>query len=128
MINDLIGLRHETAATFFPHCKTIDCFALFSEVRKRLGMRDYYEDFAWVYSEIEEGKLPVKKIFCKVKEIARPTLSPVDGDMALLPVRSGGLGLGVVFNDGVLTITESAASFWTPIALQAKFWTPIDKD
>jgi hypothetical protein len=128
MINDLIGLRHETAAVFSPHCKTIDCFALFSETRKRLGMRDYYEDFAWVYDEMEDGILPIKKIFRKVRQIAWPTLSPLDGDLALLPARAGNLGLGVVINDGILTITESAASFWTPVMTGAKFWTPIEKD
>jgi hypothetical protein len=128
MINDLIGLRHETAATFSPHCKTIDCFALFSEVRHRLGMRDYYADFEWVYGEMDDGKLPLKKILRQIKQMAVPTFSPMDGDLVLLPARAFNLGLGVVINGGVLTITEKGPSFWTPIGMEAKFWTPIDKE
>jgi len=72
--------------------------------------------------------LPIKKILRKVRQIAWPTLSPMDGDLALLSARAGNLGLGVVINGGILTITESAASFWTPIMTGAKFWTPIEKD
>lgn len=126
MINDLIGLRHESGANFSPNKQTIDCFALFSETRRRLGLYDYYDDFKWVYNASSDT-LPIIKIFRQIKKIAVPTNSPRDGDLVVLPAKTGGLGLGVVINDGILTITDKNLSFWRPIFLGAKFWTPINE-
>lgn len=126
MVNDLIGLRHETAAKFYPGCTTIDCFGLFVEVRKRLGLHDFGDDFQWVYEEMEEKVLPLRKIANRMKQIARRTNSPIEGDLVLLPSRNTTMGLGVVVNGGILTITEMGSSFWTPKTDDAKFWTPID--
>lgn len=126
MINDLIGLRHETAAKFFPGCTTIDCFALFSETRKRLGLHDYADDFQWVYEEMTGNTLPLLKIAKAMKKIACRTATPREGDLAMLPSASNTIGLGVVVNGGILTITERGASFWSPMIKEAKFWTSID--
>ncbi len=126
MVNDLIGLRHETAAKFFPGCTTIDCFGLFIETRKRLGLYDYEDDFQWVYEEMEGKTLPLRKIASRMKQIARRTKSPMEGDLVVLPSKSTTMGLGVVINGGILTITENGPSFWMPKTDNAKFWTPID--
>lgn len=126
MVNDLIGLRHETAAKFYPGCTTIDCFGLFIETRKRLGLHDYENDFQWVYEEMEEKILPLRKIASRMKKIAKRTDTPKEGDLALLPSKNTTMGIGVVINGGILTITENGSSFWTPKTDNAKFWTPID--
>ena len=126
MVNDLIGLRHETAAKFFPGCTTIDCFGLFIETRKRLGLYDYEDDFQWVYEEMEGKVLPLRKIASRMKRMARRTNCPVEGDLVVLPSKTTTMGLGVVINSGILTITENGPSFWTPKTDNAKFWTPIN--
>jgi hypothetical protein len=126
MINDLIGLRHETAAKFYPGCTTIDCFGLFIETRKRLGLYNFADDFEWVYQEIDNQTLPLRKIAALMKKIARRTDCPVEGDLVVLPSKSTTIGLGVVINGGILTISENGSSFWFPMIKEAKFWTPID--
>lgn len=126
MVNDLIGLRHETAAKFFPGCTTIDCFALFSETRKRLGLHDFAEDFQWVYDEMIGKQLPLRKIAKAMKKIACRTDNPKEGDLAVFPSASHTMGLGVVINGGILTITENGPSFWSPMIKGAKYWTPIE--
>lgn len=126
MVNDLIGLRHETAAKFFPGCTTIDCFGLFVETRKRLGLHDFADDFQWVYEDIEDKVLPLRRIASVMKKIARRTDFPREGDLAVLPSKNTTIGLGVVINGGILTITENGPSFWMGMANDAKFWTPID--
>lgn len=126
MINDLIGLRHETGAQFSSSGNTIDCLALFSETRKRLGLYDYYDDFKWVYDSRDKC-FSVIKIFRQIKKIAVQTDYPKDGDLVVLPSRPGNVGLGVVINNGILTITDRNPSFWRPMLPEAKFWTPINQ-
>lgn len=126
MINDLIGLRHELTARFSPGCKTIDCFGLFIETRKRLGLHDFADDFEWVYQEIDSQTLPLRKIAACMKKIAQRIDRPIEGDLAVLPSKATTIGLGVVINGGILTITENGLSFWCPMIKEAKFWTPIN--
>jgi hypothetical protein len=126
MVNDLIGLRHETAAKFSPGCTTIDCLGLFIETRKRLGLYSYEEDFQWVYEEMEGKELPLRKIAKAMKSIARRVEKPEEGDLAVMQTTSNTIGLGVVINGGILTITETGPSFWSNTIKGAKFWAPID--
>lgn len=126
MVNDLIGLRHETAAKFFPGCTTIDCLGLFIETRKRLGLYDYESDFQWVYQQMHEKKMPLRKIAKTMRAIAHRVDSPKEGDLAVLQSASNTIGLGVVINGGILTITEAGPSFWSNKIKNAKFWTPIE--
>ncbi len=126
MVNDLIGLRHETAAKFFPGCTTIDCFGLFIETRKRLKLYDYEHDFQWVYEQIYGKALPLRKIAKAMKAIACRVDTPKEGDLAILQFASSTIGLGVVVNGGILTITENGPSFWSNAITGAKFWTPTE--
>jgi hypothetical protein len=126
MVNDLIGLRHETAAKFYPGCTTIDCFGLFIETRKRLGLHDYGDNFQWVYEEMEDKILPLRKIASRMRKIAKRTNTPKEGDFVLLPSKNTTMGIGVVIHGGILTITENGPSFWMPKTDNAKFWTPIN--
>jgi hypothetical protein len=125
MVNDLIGLKHELGSVFREESKSIDCFALFCEARKRMNLYDYYEDFAWVYSEITNGALPLSKIMRQIHHIATRTATPIDGDLAILPSKENVIGLGTVVGNGILTITEKTPSFWGPMIHDAKFWTPV---
>lgn len=122
MINDLIGLDYKAGAKYFPGCRSIDCFALFCETRRRLGLKDYEDEFQWVY---ESDKLPVKAIVRKMKEIAEQVDSPKNGDLALI---SGGfhrLSVGVVINGGILMTAHGMKSFWTPSLMNASFYSSL---
>jgi hypothetical protein len=126
MVNDLIGLRHKTAAKFFPGCTAIDCLGLFVETRKRLGLYDYESDFQWVYEQMHGEQLPLRKIAKAMRAIAQRVDSPKEGDLAVMQSASNTIGLGVVINGGILTITETGPSFWSDRIKGAKFWTPIE--
>lgn len=122
MINDLIGLDYEAGARYSPGCSRIDCFALFCETRRRLGLFDYEDEFQWVYAT---EKLPVKAIIKAMRQVVKETKEPMDGDMAII---SGGLhrlGVGVVINGGILTIAHGTKSFWSPSFTNASFYSSL---
>ena len=122
MINDLIGLEYELGAKYFPGCTKVDCFSLFSETRRRLGLPDCEKEFEWAYNN---ESLPTKAILKAIKAIARRTEQPLDGDLAVV---SGGLrqiGLGAFINNGILTIAHGSKSFWTPSFAHARFYRSL---
>lgn len=113
MFNDLIGLRHKTAARFYPGCEEIDCFFLVVEARKRLGKKDDESRFMWVFEQFQEnGKFPVRKILSTIHSIASPTENPEDGDLALISVSLKEVGIGVYVNGGILMIGVDKTSTW----------------
>ena len=113
MFNDLIGLRHKTAARFYPGCEEIDCFFLVVEARKRLGKKDDENRFMWVFEQFQEnGKFPVRKILSTIHSIASPTENPEDGDLALISVSLKEVGIGVYVNGGILMIGVDKTSTW----------------
>jgi hypothetical protein len=61
-----------------------------------------------------------------MRAIAQRVDSPKEGDLAVMQSASNTIGLGVVINDGILTITETGPSFWSNRIKGAKFWTPIE--
>jgi len=123
MFNDLIGLRHKTAARFYSGCKEIDCFFLVVEARKRLGKNDDESKFMWVFDEYyENGKFPVRKILSTINSIASPTESPEDGDLALISVSMKEVGIGVYVNGGILMIGVDRTSAWMPNCKEVKLF------
>lgn len=122
MINDLIGLDYEAGARYHDGCRCIDCFALFCEVRRRLDLYDYEQEFQWVY---DTDKLPVRMIIKQMRKIARKVDSPNNGDMAIMGGGIHRLAVGVVINDGILTISHGTKSFWTPSLLNASFYSSL---
>lgn len=122
MINDLIGLNYQAGAKYFPGCLYIDCFALLCEVRRRLGLYDYENEFQWVY---EQDKLPVKEIIKRMKVIAKPVEQPNNGDMVIMGGGKNSLAVGVVLNEGVLSISHGRKSFWTSSIPAGKFYSSL---
>ena len=57
MLNSLIGLEYKWGAHPNDGSGFTDCFALSMEVRRRLGLHDFYPEFQWVYDEYEEEKV-----------------------------------------------------------------------
>lgn len=115
MINDLIGLKHKTAARYEKNSQYIDCFFLVLEARRRLGKKDNGEKYYWVFDEYEKtGRFPVKKILKIINSIASSCEQPEDGDIAIASVSFKEIGLGVFINGGVLSIATNGRSTWTP--------------
>jgi len=114
MINDLIGLSYERRARFCDGEGQTDCFMLVCEARRRLGLRDYEEDFRWAYDEYDAGNLPMRRIMRWLLEHGRRTNAYDDGNVAIMKTIGGELGVGVVYNGGILTISKGGRSFWTP--------------
>ena len=85
-------------------------------------MIDYEEQFQWVYGT---DRLPVKAIIKEMRKIARAVDSPSNGDMAII---SGGLhrlSVGVVVDNGILTIAHGTKSFWTASLSHASFYSSL---
>mgnify|MGYP007019973068 CR=1 FL=1 len=122
MINDLIGLDYKAGARYAPNCSCIDCFALLCEARRRLGLKDYEDEFQWVY---ESKRLSVKAIIKAMQKIATKTDCPRDGDMAIMGGGLHSLSVGVVVNGGILTIAHGMKSFWTPSLIGATFYSSL---
>jgi hypothetical protein len=120
-MNDLIGLPYCIGAKYSGPSSYVDCFSLFVEARKRLGLPSYEDEFAWVYDELMDD-LPIRKILAQVKTIAYKQASPEEGDLAVLSLQKGHIGLGVFVNNGILTIARHKRSFWSPHLIASSFW------
>ena len=57
---DLVGLPYRWGAR--PSEGATDCFQLVCEVRRRLGLTDYEQEFQWVYETYDERTLPDRRI------------------------------------------------------------------
>lgn len=112
MINDLIGLDYERRARPADgHGKT-DCFMLCCEVRRRLGLHDYEQDFSWAYDDYDAGNLPIKTIMRWLFVHGEKTMQWEDGNITITKAPSGELGVGTVYDGGMIMIARGCRSFW----------------
>jgi hypothetical protein len=61
-MNDLIGLEYEWSCRPSDGNGKTDCFQLFCEVRKRLGLFSYGSSYEWVYSQYTEASFTNRKL------------------------------------------------------------------
>lgn len=122
-MNSLIGLEYKWGGQLSIDGK-VDCFSLFQEARKTLGLYDYREDFSWVYEESEEGVVPVRKVLRQMQAIAVINDEPKNGDFALLCASNNKMGIGTFYNNGVITICHGNRSFWAPMGDVVQYWCP----
>lgn len=94
--NDLIGLPYQWKAK--PEDGATDCLHLMSEVRCRLGLYDYSQDFAWIYDQWKEEDFPGMLIAKWMKENGSPCEAKL-GAVGFLKGNSGGLAIGTVVDD-----------------------------
>lgn len=113
MINDLIGLNYERRARPVNEQGKSDCFMLVCEVRRRLKLHDYEKDFSWAYDEYEANNLPMKRILRWMLEHGIKTNELKDGNVAIMRMLNGELAVGVVYDGGIITISNGGRSFWT---------------
>jgi hypothetical protein len=110
--NDLIGIPYQWGAA--PSTGKTDCFQLVCEIRRRLGLKDYAPDFAWVYAQYNEqtfrrGLLP-RWLLQNGKRITEP----VHGAVALLPAAIGS-ALGTIVEDGALFLSPGGTVIKAPL-------------
>jgi hypothetical protein len=115
MINDLIGLSYERRARFCDGQGKTDCFMLVCEVRRRLALHDYEDDFRWAYDQYDSGNLPMKRIVRWLFDNGQRTFEKENGNVAIiLPKPSGEIAVGVAYDGGILTVSRGGRSFWSP--------------
>jgi hypothetical protein len=85
---------------------------LVCEVRRRLGLHDYEDDFRWAYDEYDAGNLPMKRIMRWLLENGKRTNDLTDGNVAIMKNISGELAVGVVYDKGIAIIARGGRSFW----------------
>jgi len=114
MINDLIGLTYERRARFCEGNGKSDCFMLVCEVRRRLGLHDYEDEFRWAYDEYDSGNLPMKRIVRWLFENGTRTMEKENGIVAIiLPKPGGEIAVGVAYDGGILTVSRGGRSYWS---------------
>jgi hypothetical protein len=98
-LNDLIGLEYGWNHAPGDGSGKTDCFQLACEVRRRLGMSDYSERFAWVYTEFLDEQFNRAKIARWLLQCGERLKVPVPGAVRLLPIEEGA-ALATYLNDG----------------------------
>jgi hypothetical protein len=88
-LNDLIGLTYGWNHAPGDGSGKTDCFQLACEVRRRLGMSDYSERFAWVYTEFVDERFNRAKIARWLLQCGERLKLPVPGAVRLLPLEKG---------------------------------------
>jgi hypothetical protein len=98
-LNDLIGLKYGWNHAPGDGSGMTDCFQLACEVRRRLGMSDYSDRFAWVYTEFLDEQFNRAKIARWLLQCGKRLSVPVPGAVRLLPADEGA-ALATYLDDG----------------------------
>ena len=106
-LNDLIGLKYGWNHAPGDGSGMTDCFQLACEVRRRLGMSDYSERFAWVYTEFLDEQFNRAKIARWLLQCGKRIKTPVHGAVRLLPAEDGS-ALGTYLDDGTTIFLSPA--------------------
>ena len=88
--NDLVGMPYKWGA--MPESGFTDCLGLCSEIRRRLGMHDYREDYAWVYEQWDESNFPSREVLRWLRKNGQKT-EPVIGAIGYVPDQKQGFAL-----------------------------------
>lgn len=88
-MNDLIGLSYGWGCKPGDGSNKTDCFQLFCEVRRRLGLRDYEKQFSWVYDKYTDTTFPRRRLVRWILERGTKLDRAVHGAAVLLPGAKG---------------------------------------
>lgn len=122
-MNDLIGLRYGWGHRPGDGSGMTDCFQLTCEVRRRMGLGDYTEQFAWVYDRYDEQTFPRGRIARWLLQNGQRLPSARPGAVALLPGQAGA-ALGTATENGVIFIApgQNVVHAPVPACLARYFW------
>lgn len=113
-MNDLIGLRYGWGHKPGDGSGKTDCFQLTCEARKRLGLKNYQQQFDWVYQSYTEASFRYRLIVQWLRENGRRIHHATPGAVMLLPGRAG-LALATVLDDSILFIAPSQNVVRSPV-------------
>ena len=82
-MNDYIGLQYKWAANPDINVGFSDCFQLFCAIRRRLGMRDYAEQFQWAYNKYDEQSFSHGLMLRWLLQNTSKTTELKDGDVGI---------------------------------------------
>jgi hypothetical protein len=115
MFSDLIGLPYQWAAK--PEQGATDCFMLSSEVRKRLGLFSYDEQYEWIYQRWDDASFPSKLVLKWLHQHGQLCEASA-GAVACLPDRKNGFALGTMdTDDSVIFIAPGQRVTRVPVKL-----------
>lgn len=89
-MNELIGLQYQWGANPDIEQGFCDCFQLSCAVRRRLGLYDHAQNFAWAY-ERYDGELPPIRMARWLLLNARRTNEPQKGCLAMINSKQAAL-------------------------------------
>jgi hypothetical protein len=113
-MNDLIGLAYGWNCRPNDGSGKTDCFQLTCEARRRMGLTDYADQFAWVYERYTETTLPQSSIARWLLENGQRLTEPKVGAVMLLKGQRIG-ALGTVTNHGVIFLSPGQNVVHAPI-------------
>ena len=108
-LNDLTGLKYGWNHAPGDGSGMTDCFQLACEVRRRLGMSDYSDRFAWVYTEFLDEQFNRAKIARWLLQYGKRLSVPVPGAVRLLPAEEGA-ALATYLDDGTTILLGPSGS------------------
>lgn len=115
-MNELIGLQYQWGANPDIDEGFSDCFQLACAVRRRLGLYDYAESFAWAY-ERYDGALPPIRMARWLLTHARRTGEPKAGCLAMSNGKQA--ALATMSNNAIICIAPRGRSVSLPLSLKA---------
>lgn len=115
-MNELIGLQYQWGANPDIDKGFSDCFQLACAVRRRLGLHDHAESFAWAY-ERYDGALPPIRMARWLLTHARRTEKPKAGCLAMSNSKQA--ALATISNNAIICIAPRGRSVSLPLSLKA---------
>jgi len=85
LCNDLIGLSYGYGHRPGDGSGQTDCFQLMCVVHQRLGMKDYADDFDWVYRHYAKESVPAIRLVRWLLQHSTASVEQQPGDVAMLP-------------------------------------------
>lgn len=124
MFNDLVTLRYGWNHRPDDGSGMTDCFQLSCEVRRRMGLRELAESFAWVYQRYNEVNFPRHLVLRWLHREGAEILEPQIGAMAYLPTQTGMVALGTTTEHGLIFIAPGQNVVHAPVSigLARYFW------
>lgn len=114
-VHDLVGLPYRWGAR--PVEGATDCFMLCGEVRRRLGLPDYFQQYSWIYERWDAFSFPSAIVLRWLQRHGRLS-EPVIGAVACLPSSTNGFALGTLIDeDRVLFISPGGRATVSPLGL-----------
>jgi hypothetical protein len=121
LFNDLLGLQYQWGAHPSDGSGLTDCFALSMEIRRRLGLHDFYAEFQWVYKEYGHEGVSAKQIIQWMRERSKIITEPRNGALFRHCSPGRNVALATVIDDFyAILLGPSQRVIVAPLATVAK--------